>query len=81
MLKVRSLVHDDDLVSCVITDNSGCGRCFAVLFQMADLSPASEIPEGCAGLVKKALPAIRQALAEHRIPGVSEGRSATLQVA
>ena len=80
MIKIRGLVHDEDLISCVISDSSEHGRSFAILFQMDGLKPASEIPEGCRGAVRKALPAIRSALTENRVPPVSAGRSATLSV-
>lgn len=80
MMKIRNLVRDDQLVSCVISGSSGRRGAFAVLLELGSLRPETEIPPECRRMLRRALPAIRQALLENRIPSVSEGRCLSLSI-
>lgn len=81
MLKIRNLIHDEQLISCVISSDRSKRASFAVLLELNTLRPESEIPPECWGAFRRALSAIKQAKAEHKIPSVTEGRGATLTVA
>ncbi|MDD6317980.1 MAG: hypothetical protein PUA61_03945 [Succinatimonas hippei] len=79
-MKIRNLIHDEQLISCVISSDRTKRASFAVLLELNTLRPESEIPPECRGVFRRALPAIKQAMAERKIPSVTEGRGTTLTV-
>ena len=79
-MRIRNLVRDDQLVSCVISGSGGRRGAFAVLIDSVTLSPKTEVPQECRGMLRKAIPAIRQALSQGRIPPVSDGRGLSISI-